>query len=185
MLHAEMQLVTFWGGGGEEKSKENAKMYFKTFYAIAFHVAPISLSPFEHKPVDVAINLILKVWLVVFLHAVWAESPGSKENAQMKNRTLSEKTETFSWLSDKLKKVPKFIIRHRFSLAFDRILINRKIKLYDCSLPICIGNLLWKLPKKEASQEIGKSSPEKKFRLHFSDISRFVHCSVAVWIEAS
>lgn len=63
MLHAEMQLVTFWGGGGKEKSKENAKMYFKTFYAIAFYVAPIPLSPFEHKPVDVAINLILKVWL--------------------------------------------------------------------------------------------------------------------------
>lgn len=121
MLHAEMQLVTFWSGGGEEKSKENAKMYFKTFYAIAFYVAPISLSPFEHKPVDVAINLILKVWLVVFLHAVWAESPGSKE----KSNAIG-KTETFSWLSDKLKKVPKFIIRHRFSLAFDRILINRK-----------------------------------------------------------
>lgn len=184
MLHAEMQLVTFWGGGGKEKSKENAKMYFKTFYAIAFYVAPIPLSSFEHNPVDVAINLILKVWLFSCMQFE-LKVPEVRKMLKWKIEHY-RKNETFSWLSDKLKKVPKFIIRHRFSLAFDRILINRKIKLHDCSLPICIGNLLGKLPKKGGFTGNWKIlAREKKFVCIFLIFHDFVQCSVAVWIEAS
>lgn len=162
-------LKCIWWQQEGEKKRCNGKLS-QTFYAIAFTSPQFNL--FTNQTVDDAINLILKAYSAF---SCMRFAPEIRKFPNGKSNAIGKGIHKFK---------ASQIIRHRF---FDRILINRKTKVYDVSLPIRIGNSsLGYIAEKRDSSGNWKIHP--KIRLHFSDISRyFVHlcCSLkswAVWI---